>query len=372
MAPLIPNPVGPPSVTVPAQSPEPAATPEQASGGPIRMFAINRDTTWKDLFDAFSADEQSCIRNILGDEQLESVLGRRLMSEATSEQLDAGLQDCLAPETAAGIILSAFIGQMEGLPAEAEACMRGLIADADAAVIAAGTRPGADSAAANAALEFIFGLLVCVPGQGPPGSAGPPSGSPQADGPQLWRYGTGGWVVNAPTIANGAIYVGSDDHHVYSLDAQTGALRWRFETGDIIRSSPTVTGGAVYVGSNDNHVYALDAGTGALLWQHDTGGWVQYSPVVNGGKVYLGARSDGDYKVHALDALSGAPVWVAECLIPWALSSPSRLQTESSTRGVRSANSMPWTQPPGNWSGATALPGWERNPHPQSPEEWCT
>ena len=73
--------------------------------------------------------------------------------------------------------------------------------------------------------------------------------------------------MNAPTMANGAIYVGSDDHYVYSLDAQTGVLRWRFETGDVIRSSPTVTGGAVYVGSNDNHVYALDAGTGALLWE---------------------------------------------------------------------------------------------------------
>ena len=58
-------------------------------------------------------------------------------------------------------------------------------------------------------------------------------------------------------------------------------------------------------------MYALNAGTGALLWKHDTGGWVQYSPVVNGGRVYLGARSDGDYKVHALDALSGAQVWVA-------------------------------------------------------------
>ena len=113
-----------------------------------------------------------------------------------------------------------------------------------------------------------------------------------------------------------AIYVGSDDHYVYSLDAQTGALRWRFETGDVIRSSPTVTGGAVYVGSNDNHVYALDAATGVLLWKHDTGGWVQYSPVVSGGRVYLGALSDGDYKVHAFDASSGALVWVAAMPYP--------------------------------------------------------
>ena len=123
VAPLIPDPVAPPSVTVPTPSPAPAATPspapaatpEQASNGAIPIFAINRDSTWRDLFDAFSADEQSCIRNVLGDEQLELVLSQRLMSEAASEQLDARLQDCLAPETAAGIILSVFIGQMEGL-----------------------------------------------------------------------------------------------------------------------------------------------------------------------------------------------------------------------------------------------------------------
>ena len=39
-------------------------------------------------------------------------------------------------------------------------------------------------------------------------------------------------------------------------------MLWSFETGDVIRSTPTVTGGAVYFGSNDNHVYALDAQTG--------------------------------------------------------------------------------------------------------------
>ena len=120
-----------------------------------------------------------------------------------------------------------------------------------------------------------------------------PPDPPQADESLLWRNPTGGWVVNAPTVVDGAVYAGSDDNHVYALDAETGELLWRFETDDVIRSSPTVAGGAVYVGSNDNHVYALDAETGGLLWSYDTGDWAQYSPTVNGGMVYLGALAEG-------------------------------------------------------------------------------
>ena len=104
---------------------------------------------------------------------------------------------------------------------------------------------------------------------------------------------TGGWVVNAPTVADGVVYFGSDDDSVNAVDASTGDPLWRFEAGEVIRSTPTVTGGTVYVGSNDNHAYALDAETGEMLWKYDTGDWAQYSPTVSGGKVYLGAQTDG-------------------------------------------------------------------------------
>ena len=132
---------------------------------------------------------------------------------------------------------------------EGETCLRELLADADVAGIVAGTLPDASPAAATAALEFTVGLLNCVPEQMLPGDAGPPD-PPQADESLLWRYPTGEWVVNAPTVADGAVYFGSDDNHVYALDTETGELLWRFETDDVIRSSPTVAGGAVYVGSN--------------------------------------------------------------------------------------------------------------------------
>ena len=318
-----PTPVPPTSTPSPTLSPSPTATPlplpatptpEPTTAPAMRDLDIGADTLWGDLFDSFTASEQSCIRSELGDDLLESVLERRIMSEGDTEQWEVSIFGCLAPETAAGIPLSALVAEAE-LTEETEGCLRELLADADVVAIIAGTLPDATPATATAAAKFAFGLLSCVPEQMLPGD-GPGEPSP-ADESMLWRHSIGGWVVNAPTVADGVVYVGSDNNHVYALDAGTGGLLWRFETDDVIRSSPTVTGGAVYVGSNDNHVYALDAGTGELLWSYDTGDWVQYSPVVSDGLVYVGAMAEGDYKVHALDATTGEEAWVSETPYPY-------------------------------------------------------
>ena len=55
------------------------------------------------------------------------------------------------------------------------------------------------------------------------------------------------------------IYVGSDDGHLYALDASSGALLRRYKTDGPVLSSPTVADGVVYVGSGDGHIYALPA-----------------------------------------------------------------------------------------------------------------
>jgi outer membrane protein assembly factor BamB len=61
-------------------------------------------------------------------------------------------------------------------------------------------------------------------------------------------------------VANGVVYVASteSDHHVYALDAKTGALRWRYEiSGSYL--APVVANGLAYVASNDGFLYALNA-----------------------------------------------------------------------------------------------------------------
>jgi outer membrane protein assembly factor BamB len=125
-------------------------------------------------------------------------------------------------------------------------------------------------------------------------------------GAQLWSYKTG-WVVrSSPTVADGVVYVGSYDHNVYALNATTGALLWSYATGDHADSSPAVVNGVVYIGSDDHNIYALDAATGAKLWSYATGNTVYSSPAVASGVAYV-ASLDG--KVYALNASTGARLW---------------------------------------------------------------
>jgi outer membrane protein assembly factor BamB len=72
-----------------------------------------------------------------------------------------------------------------------------------------------------------------------------------------WSYATGGAVQSSPAVANGVVYIGSDDFKVYALNAKTGAKLWSYLTGNKVDSSPAVSNGVVYVGSEDGKVYAF-------------------------------------------------------------------------------------------------------------------
>ena len=57
--------------------------------------------------------------------------------------------------------------------------------------------------------------------------------------------------------ADGTIYVGSYDHHLYAVNPD-GSQKWKFATGDFVASSPAVgADGTIYVGSYDHHLYAV-------------------------------------------------------------------------------------------------------------------
>ena len=66
-----------------------------------------------------------------------------------------------------------------------------------------------------------------------------------------WSYATGYLVDSSPAVANGVVYVGSNDGNLYALNASTGAKLWSYPTGAAVASSPAVANGVVYVGSDD-------------------------------------------------------------------------------------------------------------------------
>jgi outer membrane protein assembly factor BamB len=121
-----------------------------------------------------------------------------------------------------------------------------------------------------------------------------------------WRDWLRGWSGSSPVLADGIVYVGSNNHRLSAFDADTGRRPWSFPTNGRILSTPAVAKGIVYVGSSDGNVYALDAATGSKRWSHRTNGQVLSSPAVAGGELYVGSE-DGD--LYALDASTGTTRW---------------------------------------------------------------
>jgi protocatechuate 3,4-dioxygenase beta subunit len=123
-----------------------------------------------------------------------------------------------------------------------------------------------------------------------------------APGDKQWNTTVGSNVWSSPTVADGTVYVGSEDDTLYALDASDGSKQWSFTTGNNVRSSPTVADGTVYIGSNDGSLYALDAADGSQQWSFTAGDDIRSSPTVADGTVYVGSRDDNVYAVEASDA----------------------------------------------------------------------
>lgn len=122
-----------------------------------------------------------------------------------------------------------------------------------------------------------------------------------------WNVSIGTELIGSPAVADGVVYIGSNNGKIYALDAATGAEKWNATIGTgYLMSSPAVTNGSVFIGSDDSRVYALNATTGETVWDFLTGGEVQTSPAVLNTIVYVGSD---DTSLYALDALTGAKIW---------------------------------------------------------------
>jgi outer membrane protein assembly factor BamB len=131
-----------------------------------------------------------------------------------------------------------------------------------------------------------------------------------------------------PVIAGGSVYIGSSaTGKVYALDAATGKERWSIFTGGPVRFAPAVADGRVFVASDDGCLYCLTADSGKILWSKRGGPgpdmvlgndrmisrWpARGGPVVADGIVYFAAGiwpSEGIY-LYALEAATGKVLWL--------------------------------------------------------------
>ena len=152
-------------------------------------------------------------------------------------------------------------------------------------------------------------------------------------GAPVWTVRPGGPLRGAPSVADGAIYVISQDNQLYSLKAADGTTNWSSAAaleiaGVFGNGSPAVGRGTVVAGFSSGELNAYRYENGRMVWQDalsrtsiSTGvaalSDIDASPVIADGIVY--ALGQGGRMV-ALDIITGQRVWelnMAGISTPW-------------------------------------------------------
>lgn len=183
-----------------------------------------------------------------------------------------------------------------------------------------------------------------------------------------WSFGFPGATRarSQPTIAMGAVFVGSQDGTVYAFDLDTGCVRWTFAARAEVRTGITLGKRGpdgiptAYFGDIIANFYAVDASTGEQVWgisadDHHSA-TLTGTPAFAGGNVYIPVSSlevitaaNPDYvcctfrgHLLAVDGNDGSIIWDSYA-IP---SPPASAGTTSLGTAVLAPSGAPvWTSP---------------------------
>ncbi len=131
-------------------------------------------------------------------------------------------------------------------------------------------------------------------------------------GRRIWRFQADNEVNTSAAYWNGRIFIASDSGTLYALSAKSGKQLWsaqsqsRFGSREFFYATPTVAHGRVYIGNTDGTMYVFGAKTGHLLWARPLGTYIYGAAAVYKRKVFVGTY---DGKFYALDAATGDVRW---------------------------------------------------------------
>jgi outer membrane protein assembly factor BamB len=155
----------------------------------------------------------------------------------------------------------------------------------------------------------------------------------EQNGGIIWKVRPGGPLRGAPTVANGAIYVISEDNQIYSLKEDDGSTNWSqpasLEIAGIFgAASPAVGRGTVVAGFSSGELNAYRYENGRQVWQDtlqrtsistsvSSLSDIDADPVIDNGQVFaIGAGG----RMVALDLVSGQRLWeltISGISTPW-------------------------------------------------------
>ena len=155
----------------------------------------------------------------------------------------------------------------------------------------------------------------------------------ERNGGQLWQVRPGGPLRGAPTVADNALYVVSQDNQIYSLNEANGATNWTqaasLEIAGIFGSAaPAVGQGTVVSGFSSGELNAYRYENGRQVWSDtlqrtsirtsvSSLSDVDADPVIDNGQVFAVGQGG---RMVALDILTGQRLWelnIAGIDTPW-------------------------------------------------------
>jgi len=112
----------------------------------------------------------------------------------------------------------------------------------------------------------------------------------------LWKFSTKDAIEGTPAIANGVVYIGSFDEHLYAIDLQTGNEKWRYKAG-ALKTPAAVRDGKVYIGNMDGMLHVVDAAKGTKIWTYETPNQAEITSGVSfmGNKILFGCADESLY-----------------------------------------------------------------------------
>ena len=155
----------------------------------------------------------------------------------------------------------------------------------------------------------------------------------EQNGGIYWKVQPGGPLRGSPTIANGAVYVISEDNQIYSLKESDGSTNWSEAASVEIAglfgaASPAVGQGTVVAGFSSGELNGYRYENGREVWQDQLQRTsistsvsslsdIDADPVIDNGQVFaIGAGG----RMVALDIVSGQRIWelnIAGISTPW-------------------------------------------------------
>jgi len=155
----------------------------------------------------------------------------------------------------------------------------------------------------------------------------------ERNGGIVWKVRPGGPLRGSPSVANGAVYVMSQDNQIYALKEEDGATNWSqqasLETAGVFGSAaPAVGQGTVVAGFSSGELNAYRYENGRMVWQDalqrtsirtsvSSLNDIDANPVIDSGQVIAVGQGG---RMVALDILTGQRQWelnIAGISTPW-------------------------------------------------------